>query len=97
MRFYAVQTNRSKLVYRKENRFYAVQNRSTYNKMERKKRNKKHHYLLYQTKHHSHQLIIIILILCHHTMTLSINRITHTEISHELIFTMFNSVRVHSN
>ena len=34
--FYAVQTNRSKLVYREENRFYAVQNRSTYNKMKTK-------------------------------------------------------------
>ena len=52
-----------------------------------KKKKQKHQYLLYQTKHHSHQLIIIILILCHHIMTLSINRITHTVTSQELIFT----------
>ena len=53
----------------------------------KEKTKQKHHYLMYQTKHHSHQLIIIILILCHHIMTLSINRITHTVTSQELIFT----------
>ena len=40
-RYYAIQTNRSKLVYIKENRDYAVQtNRSTYNKLKRKKETK---------------------------------------------------------
>ena len=61
----------------------------------KEKKKQTHHYLLYQTKHLSHQTIIITL--CHHTMTLSINRITHIVTSQALIFTMFNSVRVHSN
>ena len=51
----------------------------------KEKKKQTHHYLLYQTKHLSHQTIIITL--CHHTMTLSINRITHTVASQELIFT----------
>ena len=57
----------------------------------KEKKKQKHQYLLYQTKHHSHQLIIkyscYVVILCHHIMTLSINRITHTVTSQELIFT----------
>ena len=53
----------------------------------KEKKTQEHHYLLYQTRLH------IISILCHHTMTLSMDRITYTVTSQDLIFTMFNSER----
>ena len=77
----------SKLIDRKDQGFMPSKIGPPIIRWKEKKKKQKHHYLLYQTKHHSHQLIIIILIPCHHTMTLSINRITNTVNSQELIFT----------